>query len=66
MALTELTIKNLKPKDKLYRVADRGGLTLEISPSGSKLWRWSYYHLGKYPVVSLAETRNNDYNFTRR
>jgi len=65
MALTELTIKNLKPNDKLYRVADGGGLTLEISPSGSKLWRWRYYHLGKaqmmslgkYPVVSLAEAR---------
>jgi hypothetical protein len=46
MALTELTIKNLKPKDKLYRVADSSGLTLEISPSGSKLWRWRYYHQG--------------------
>jgi integrase len=65
MALTELTIKNLKPKDKLYRVTDGGGLTLEISPSGGKLWRWRYYHLGKaqmmslgkYPIVSLADAR---------
>ncbi len=65
MALTELAIKNLKPKAKLYRVADGGGLTLEISPSGSKLWRWRYYFqgkgqmlaLGKYPAVTLAEAR---------
>ncbi len=65
MALTELAIKNLKPKAKVYRVADSGGLTLEISPSGSKLWRWRYYYegkgqmlaLGKYPATTLAEAR---------
>lgn len=65
MALTELAIKNLKPKSKVYRVADGGGLALEIAPSGSKLWRWRYYFqgkeqmlaLGKYPAVTLAEAR---------
>ena len=65
MALTELSIRNLKPKNKVYRVADSNGLTLEISPTGSKLWRWRYYYqgkaqmlaLGKYPAVSLAEAR---------
>lgn len=65
MALTELTIRNLKNTGKLYRIADSGGLTLEISPSGSKLWRFRYRHqgkqqmisLGKYPIVSLAEAR---------
>ena len=30
MALTELAIKGFKPKSKVYRVADSGGLTLEI------------------------------------
>ena len=65
MALTELTIKSLKPKVKAYRVTDGGGLALEISPTGGKLWRWRYYYqnkeqmlaLGKYPAVSLAEAR---------
>lgn len=65
MALTELAIKNLKPKDKSYRVADAGGLSLEISPAGGKLWRWRYHYqgkeqilaLGKYPAVTLAEAR---------
>ncbi|MES2983729.1 MAG: tyrosine-type recombinase/integrase [Pseudomonadota bacterium] len=65
MALTELAVKNLKPKDKLYRIADGEGLTLEVSPSGSKLWRLRYRHkgkgqmisLGKYPAISLAEAR---------
>lgn len=39
MALTELTNKNLKATGKVYRIADGGGLTLEISATGSKLWR---------------------------
>lgn len=63
--LTELTIKNLKPKNKLYRVSDSGGLCIEVSTKGSKLWRWRYYHnkkqqmlaLGKYPAVTLAKAR---------
>lgn len=65
MPLTELAIKNLKPRQKMYRVADYGGLCLEITPSGSKLWRWRYYYLGKaqmlalgkHPSVSLTEAR---------
>lgn len=65
MALTELAVKAYKPKEKLYRVADSAGLTLEIAPSGSKLWRWRYYFqgkpqmlaLGKYPALTLAEAR---------
>jgi integrase len=65
MALTELAIKSFKPKDKLYRVADSGGLCLEITPAGSKLWRWRYNYggkpqmlaIGKWPSVTLAEAR---------
>ncbi|MBN8522095.1 MAG: tyrosine-type recombinase/integrase [Alphaproteobacteria bacterium] len=65
MPLTELSIKSLKPKAKLYRVADSNGLCLEITPQGNKLWRWRFYHLGKpqmtalgkYPYVSLAQAR---------
>ena len=65
MALTELQIKSFKPKDKLYRIADSGGLCIEITPAGNKHWRWRYNYngkpqmmaLGKYPKVSLAEAR---------
>ncbi|MGB9153137.1 MAG: integrase arm-type DNA-binding domain-containing protein [Alphaproteobacteria bacterium] len=65
MALTALAIKNLKPKDTTYRVADSGGLCIEIAPSGSKLWRWRYNFngkgqmlaLGKYPEVTLEQAR---------
>lgn len=65
MPLTELVIKNAKPKAKPYRLTDGGGLQLEIAPTGSKLWRLRYYFygkqqilsLGKYPTVPLAQAR---------
>lgn len=65
MALTELKLKGLKPKAKIYREADSGGLCIEVTPTGSKLWRLRYYYngkqqmfsLGKYPEVTLLKAR---------
>lgn len=65
MGLTALGIKALKPKSATYRIADGGGLCLEVSPSGGKLWRWRYRYngkaqmlaLGKWPDVGLEEAR---------
>ena len=63
--LTDTKIRNLKRKDKLYRIADSQGLTLEINPNGSKLWRHRYrfnnratmMSLGPYPIVTLLSAR---------
>ena len=63
--LTDTKIRNLKRKNKLYRIADSQGLALEINPNGSKLWRHRYrfnnratmMSLGPYPLVSLLEAR---------
>ncbi|MDA8876619.1 tyrosine-type recombinase/integrase [Candidatus Thioglobus sp.] len=63
--LTDTKVRNLKPKDKLYRMADSHGLALEINPNGSKLWRHRYRYnnkatmmsLGHYPEVSLLDAR---------
>jgi integrase len=65
MALTALAIKNLKPRAKLYMVADSGGLCIAVSPAGGKLWRFRYrlkgtqqiMGLGKWPEVSLEQAR---------
>lgn len=65
MALKDLEIRTLKVRDKIYKCSDERGLYLEVHPSGSKLWRYKYSHLGKdkrialgrYPEVSLAEAR---------
>ena len=52
--------------NKPYKMFDGGGLCLEVLPTGKKLWRLKYYFLkkekrisfGAYPLVSLAEARN--------
>jgi integrase len=63
--LSDTKCRNAKPKPKVYKMADGGGLNFVVMPSGSKLWRLSYRFnekqktlaLGKYPDVSLAEAR---------
>ena len=63
--LTDKTLKALRPRAALYRVADGNGLCIEIPPTGSKLWRFRYRHNGKarmlsfdaWPAVSLADAR---------
>ncbi|WP_373488783.1 tyrosine-type recombinase/integrase [Blastomonas sp.] len=65
MALTDTAIRNAKPKEKPYKVADSQGLYLLVNPRGSKLWRVKYringaerkLALGAYPVITLAEAR---------
>ena len=65
MPLTDVKIRNAKPAAKSQRLWDSGGLYLEISPAGGKLWRFKYrYHgkekllaLGKWGVVTLREAR---------
>ncbi|SPL72464.1 tyrosine-type recombinase/integrase [Acinetobacter stercoris] len=63
--LTDTKIKSLKPRDKIYRVADHNGLCIEIRHNGTKLWRYRYrfngkasmLSLGEYPLVGLADAR---------
>jgi integrase len=65
MPLTDLEIRKTKPTTKPVRLFDGGGLYLEISPSGGKLWRLKYRFGGKekklgfgvYPEISLAVAR---------
>jgi integrase len=63
--LSDTTIRTSKPKDKLYRLTDANGLCLEVTPTGSKLWRYRYRFngsakmlaLGTYPAVTLLKAR---------
>lgn len=65
MALNILAIKNAKPKDKKYRLADSNGLHLVVTPSGGKLWRMKYrfarkeklLSFGRFPDISLKAAR---------
>lgn len=65
MILTDLKIKQAKPRVKTYRISDGAGLYLEISPKGGKWWRLKYrfdgrekrLSMGVYPQVSLRAAR---------
>lgn len=55
MSLAETKLKNLKPTEKPYAVADGGGLFIEVMPGGTKAWRLRYRLLGKQEKVTLGE-----------
>ncbi|MFG1420694.1 Arm DNA-binding domain-containing protein [Roseixanthobacter liquoris] len=65
MPLTDLALRNAKPKDKAYKLFDGGGLHVLVSPNGSRIWRLAYRFAGKpkqlsfgpYPTTSLADAR---------
>ncbi|MGH8233374.1 MAG: Arm DNA-binding domain-containing protein [Rhodanobacteraceae bacterium] len=37
--LTDTKLRALKPRQSVYRIADGGGLCIEVRPTGAKLWR---------------------------
>lgn len=64
--LTDIQVRNAKAKEKLYKLSDGGGLYLEVTPTGAKLWRMkvrqangkeSRLSFGAYPEVSLLDAR---------
>lgn len=65
--LTDAQCKNAvcPPGAKRERLADSGGLYLQVSPGGSKRWFWKYriaglekrMALGSYPSVTLKDVR---------
>lgn len=65
MPLSDLKCRNARPGPKLRKLSDGGGLQLWVQPTGSRLWRLAYRFGGKqkllalgiYPIVSLAEAR---------
>ncbi len=67
--LTDVKIRQAKPRDKTYKLSDGRGLYIEVSTNGSKYWRYKYrvtangkrrekrLSLGVYPEVSLKSAR---------
>lgn len=66
-ALTDSQVKQAKPMDKPYKLADGGRLYLYVSTLGAKSWRMDYVRpiskkratitLGLYPDVTLSQAR---------
>ncbi|MBP7760036.1 MAG: tyrosine-type recombinase/integrase [Alphaproteobacteria bacterium] len=65
MKLSEQKCKTAKAREKNYKLSDGGGLYLEVTTKGSKLWRMKYRFLnmekklsiGEYPVITLYDAR---------
>ena len=65
MPLSDIQIRNLKPREKTYKVSDFDGLFVAVNPNGSKLWRFKYrldgkeklLSIGAYPAVTLVKAR---------
>lgn len=63
--LTDAALRRIKPAEKPLRFFDGGGLYLEVSPAGGRLWRWKFRFAGKekrlalgaYPEVGLKDAR---------
>ena len=65
--LTDSKLKNLKAQDKLYKISDRDGLYITISPKGLVTFRYDYrihgrretLTIGRYGAdgISLAQAR---------
>jgi len=63
--LSEIKVRNAKPREKEYKLFDGGGLFLLITPSGGKLWHFKYRFddkekklaFGSYPAISLYDAR---------
>lgn len=72
MSLTEIKVRQAKPKEKIYFLADDDGLSLKVEPNGRKSWSYRYsltgtnkrprMKLGEYPVMSLKEPDQSGMN----
>lgn len=66
MALSDTKIRNSKPAAKPRKLFDGGGLFLNLTPAGGRLWRFKYrfdgkeklLSLGIYPDVGLKDARD--------
>lgn len=52
--LTDTKLRNLKPQDKLYKVIDRDGLYVAVTPAGSISFRYNYSINGRQETVTFG------------
>jgi integrase len=52
--LTDTQLKNLTPREKAYKFADRDGLYVAVSPTGGKSFRYDYRVNGRRETLTLG------------
>lgn len=65
--LTDAQVRQARPREKEYNLADGDGLFLRVKPSGTRTWLLNYFKpftrtrtniaIGQYPAVSLSAAR---------
>ena len=69
MSNSKFTDAKIKAIKKMGKESDGGGLYIQVTKTGSKLWRLKYrfggrekvFSLGVYPPISLAKARATRY-----
>jgi hypothetical protein len=54
MPLTDVAIRNAKPRAKPYNLGDTSGQFLLVQPTGGKLWRVKYRVDGKEKKLGIG------------
>jgi len=52
--LTDTALRNLKPKSKIYKVFDRDGMYVAVSPVGTITFRCDYRLNGRRETLTLG------------
>lgn len=52
--LTDTALKNLKPKDAMYKASDRDGLYVTVSPAGTITFRYDYRINGRRETLTIG------------
>ena len=52
--LTDTKLRNLKPQDKLYKVNDRDGLYVAVTPAGAISFRYNYAINGRQETITFG------------
>ena len=63
--LTDTELKHLKPKAKPYKVTDRDGMYVLVSPGGTISFRVDYRLHGRRETVTLGKYAPSDLSLAR-
>jgi len=57
--LTDIALKKLKVKEKIYKVADRDGMYVAVAPSGQITFRYDYRVNGRRETLTIGRYGSN-------
>ena len=63
--LTDASLKALKSKDKLYKIADRDGMYVVVQPSGAIVFRYDYRLNGRRETWTIGRYGAGDLSLAR-